>query len=294
MSELERRSTLDDVAAATRRPRGRRRRGGGRSTGVSIDSRTLAPGAAVRGHRGAELRRPRLRGRRPRSAARRRRWCTATWPRPPGLPLVRVADTTQALERPRPPRARCRRRIPVVAITGSAGKTTTKEMTAALLGARGPGAEDRGQPQQPVRPAPDAAAPRARARCAVLELGHVRRGRAARALRDRAARRGRHHQGGARAPRVLRLRGRDRRGQGGDPGGPGARRGRRPQLATTRGCGASASSARGRRRLVRPRPRLRRLRGELARHRPRHALRPAARRRDAATWRCPCPARTSC
>ena len=38
-------------------------------------------------------------------------------------------------------------------------------------GARGAGAEDGRQPQQPVRPAPDAAAPAARAPAAVLELG---------------------------------------------------------------------------------------------------------------------------
>ena len=54
-----------------------------------------------------------------------------------GLPLVRVADTTRALA----DLARHRRResaAPVVAITGSAGKTTTKDLTATLLGSRGP------------------------------------------------------------------------------------------------------------------------------------------------------------
>ena len=59
--------------------------------------------------------------------------------RPPGLPLpiIRVADTTRALQ----DLARHVRRtaaLPVVAITGSMGKTTTKEMTAILLGTRGP------------------------------------------------------------------------------------------------------------------------------------------------------------
>ena len=69
----------------------------------------------------------------------------APWPRsssassqaPPGLPLVRVADTTRALA----DLARHVRRatsVPVVAVTGSVGKTTTKDMTAELLGARGP------------------------------------------------------------------------------------------------------------------------------------------------------------
>lgn len=55
----------------------------------------------------------------------------------PGLPLVRVADTTRALG----DLARHVRRqgeAPVVAITGSAGKTTTKDLTATLLATRGP------------------------------------------------------------------------------------------------------------------------------------------------------------
>ena len=56
---------------------------------------------------------------------------------PPGLDVVRVGDTTQALAA----LARHVRRgtsAPVVAITGSAGKTTTKEMTARLLETAGP------------------------------------------------------------------------------------------------------------------------------------------------------------
>jgi UDP-N-acetylmuramoyl-tripeptide--D-alanyl-D-alanine ligase len=55
---------------------------------------------------------------------------------PAGLPLVRVADTTRALA----DLARHARRatsVPVTVITGSTGKTTTKEMTAALLATRG-------------------------------------------------------------------------------------------------------------------------------------------------------------
>jgi UDP-N-acetylmuramoyl-tripeptide--D-alanyl-D-alanine ligase len=53
------------------------------------------------------------------------------------LPLLRVADTTRALAE----LARHRRRqseVPVVAITGSTGKTTTKDLCAAILAARGP------------------------------------------------------------------------------------------------------------------------------------------------------------
>jgi len=58
-------------------------------------------------------------------------------PAPPSLPLITVPDTTRALA----DLARHRRLaadLPVVAITGSVGKTTTKEMTAALLETRGP------------------------------------------------------------------------------------------------------------------------------------------------------------
>lgn len=56
---------------------------------------------------------------------------------PAGLPVLAVADTTRALGALG---AGHRRgfRGPVIAITGSNGKTTTKEMTAAILGAKAP------------------------------------------------------------------------------------------------------------------------------------------------------------
>jgi UDP-N-acetylmuramoyl-tripeptide--D-alanyl-D-alanine ligase len=56
---------------------------------------------------------------------------------PPGFALVRVADTTRGLA-DLARHARAQAEVPVVCITGSAGKTTTKDMTAALLGTRGP------------------------------------------------------------------------------------------------------------------------------------------------------------
>jgi UDP-N-acetylmuramoyl-tripeptide--D-alanyl-D-alanine ligase len=55
---------------------------------------------------------------------------------PAGLPLLRVADTLAALGA-LAAAVRAATHIPVVAITGSVGKTTTKEMTAALLETRG-------------------------------------------------------------------------------------------------------------------------------------------------------------
>ncbi len=104
--------------------------------GVSIDSRTLAPGAlffAIQGrHRDGHdfLAQAAERGARAAVVAREAE-------APAGLPLIRVADTTRALTELA---ADVRRKatLPVVAVTGSVGKTTTKEMTAALLATRGP------------------------------------------------------------------------------------------------------------------------------------------------------------
>ena len=105
-------------------------------TSVSIDSRTLEPGAlfvAIRGQRfdGHDfLAQAAARGA---VAALVERELEA----PAGLVLVRVPDTTQALAA----LASAVRRalaVPVVAVTGSVGKTTTKDMTAELLGALGP------------------------------------------------------------------------------------------------------------------------------------------------------------
>ncbi len=104
--------------------------------GVSIDSRTIERGqlfVAIAG--------PRFDGHAFLAEAAARGAAGAVIHRelvaPAGLPLLRVADTTQALA----DLARHVRRmasIPVVAITGSIGKTTTKEMAAALLATRGP------------------------------------------------------------------------------------------------------------------------------------------------------------
>jgi UDP-N-acetylmuramoyl-tripeptide--D-alanyl-D-alanine ligase len=103
--------------------------------GVCIDSRTLRAGelfVAVRG--------PRFDGHEFLAEAATRGAAAALVdrevPASAGLPLIRVGDTTRALA----DLARHRRRacgVPVVAVTGSMGKTTTKEMLAALLATRG-------------------------------------------------------------------------------------------------------------------------------------------------------------
>ncbi|HYU43412.1 MAG TPA: Mur ligase domain-containing protein, partial [Vicinamibacteria bacterium] len=120
--------TLDEIAQAT----GGRVDGGGPAAtvaGVSIDSRTLAKGqlfVAVKGPNfdghdfvGAAIEKGA-------PAAMVHRDVTV----PQGFPRLRVAETTQALK-DLGRHVRLKAGVPVVAVTGSAGKTTTKEMTAA-------------------------------------------------------------------------------------------------------------------------------------------------------------------
>ncbi len=106
-------------------------------TGVSIDSRTCRSGDAFFAIRGANqdghafVAHARMHG-----AA-----CAVTTRIPAGLgaeadfPVVLVDDTTAALQRLGTAHRR-RFSIPVVAITGSNGKTTTKELVATVLSAR--------------------------------------------------------------------------------------------------------------------------------------------------------------
>jgi UDP-N-acetylmuramoyl-tripeptide--D-alanyl-D-alanine ligase len=104
---------------------------------VSIDSRTLGPGDAffaIQGHHldgHAFLQ----------DAAARGASCLVIHEVPADQPLsaptVLVEDTTRALGR-FGGWHRARFRVPVAAVTGSNGKTTTKEMMAAVLGALGP------------------------------------------------------------------------------------------------------------------------------------------------------------
>jgi UDP-N-acetylmuramoyl-tripeptide--D-alanyl-D-alanine ligase len=104
--------------------------------GVSIDSRTVAAGEVFFAIRG-----PRFDGHDFLAEARARGAAAAVVHRdvaaPAGLPLVRVADTTRALA-DLARHVRRRSGVPVVGVTGSVGKTTTKDMTAHLLATRGP------------------------------------------------------------------------------------------------------------------------------------------------------------
>ena len=108
--------------------------------GLSIDTRTLATGeffVAIRGERldghafiGAAIERG------ARGLVVEREWNRAGGPgaTPPGLVVIEVDDSTRALQAvARDVRRRSGARV--VAITGSAGKTTTKEVTAEFLSA---------------------------------------------------------------------------------------------------------------------------------------------------------------
>jgi UDP-N-acetylmuramoyl-tripeptide--D-alanyl-D-alanine ligase len=138
-------------------------------TSVSIDSRTIAPGALFFAIKG-----PRFDGHDFLADAAERGATAAVVEReteaPSGLALVRVADTTRSLA----DLARYVRRragIPVVAVTGSVGKTTTKDMTAALLATRGPVLKTEGNLNNQYGLPLTLLRLRSEHRAAVLELG---------------------------------------------------------------------------------------------------------------------------
>ena len=106
-------------------------------TGVSIDSRHLGIGEAFFAIQG-----PNRDGHGfLRDAAARGAACLVVHnlpdDLPPSVPAILVDDTTRALGR-LAAYHRARFTVPVAAVTGSNGKTTTKEMMAAVLGALGP------------------------------------------------------------------------------------------------------------------------------------------------------------
>lgn len=103
--------------------------------GVSLDTRTLGVGDAFFAIRG-----PRLDGHEfVADAASRGASCVVVHnvpdPMPTGVPVILVEDTTRALGRLGAVH-RAKFNIPVVAVTGSNGKTTTKELIAAVLATR--------------------------------------------------------------------------------------------------------------------------------------------------------------
>ena len=102
-----------------------------RIDGVSTDSRTIAPGALF-----VALRGERFDGHDYLADVAQRGAAAALVARVPdqhaGLPLVVVPDTLAALGA-LAARWRARFNLPLVAVTGSNGKTTTKEMTAAIF-----------------------------------------------------------------------------------------------------------------------------------------------------------------
>ena len=106
-------------------------------TGVSIDSRTCRPGDAFFAIRGANQDGHAFIG----HARARGAVCAVVTRLPPGFHpeddfgLVLVDDTTAALQRLAAVHRR-RFSIPVVGVTGSNGKTTTKELIATVLSAR--------------------------------------------------------------------------------------------------------------------------------------------------------------
>ncbi|HET7875421.1 MAG TPA: UDP-N-acetylmuramoyl-tripeptide--D-alanyl-D-alanine ligase [Methylomirabilota bacterium] len=106
-------------------------------TGVSIDSRTLAIGETFFAIRGYHLDGHAFL----RDAAARGASCLVVHSvpddLPPSVPTVLVDDTTRALGR-LAAWHRARFTLPVAAVTGSNGKTTTKELMAAVLEALGP------------------------------------------------------------------------------------------------------------------------------------------------------------
>ena len=108
------------------------------ASGIGIDSRGLSPGEAFVAIRGSRLDGHQFIG----EAVRRGASCliVSSLPAeemiPPTLPTILIENTTTALGA----LARFHRRRfpgPVIAITGSCGKTTTKELTAHLLGEAG-------------------------------------------------------------------------------------------------------------------------------------------------------------
>ena len=103
-------------------------------TGVSIDSRTLEPGDLFFAIKGESMTAT-IMSRAPSKPARRRPSCRASAADALAAfgPVFAVDDTLDAMERLGRRGARARRSAKIVAVTGSVGKTTAKEMLRAML-----------------------------------------------------------------------------------------------------------------------------------------------------------------
>jgi len=136
-------------------------------TGVSIDSRTLQSGALYVALHGQNFD-----GHDFVDAAQRQGAAAAMVQRPVthSLPVIHVDDTRLALGR-LAAAWRARRDIPVVAVTGSNGKTTVKEMIAAILAQRGEVLATQGNLNNDIGVPLTLLRLRDSHRCAVIELG---------------------------------------------------------------------------------------------------------------------------
>ena len=152
---------------------------------------------------------------------------------------IEVADTTRALQ-DGAREVRRRSGAKVVAITGSAGKTTTKELTAEFLAAKYHGVSEQGQLEQSHRPAALAAGAARQAGGGGGRTGHESRRGNQHAGRHRRAGGARLDQRRRRARGLLRVRRRHRRRQGGDPRAGAARRSCSSPMRTTRAIRARA------------------------------------------------------
>ena len=170
---------------------------------------------------------------------------------PEGSVLLRVDDTYRALHALADRLRRQGMPPKLAAITGSVGKTTTKELLDRRPRPPLPHRQERGQPQQPLRlPAVGAAHP-GRHRVDGGGDGDVERRRAVHPVAPRPSRRRRLHLRAAGAPRVLRQRARHRRRQGGAArrgGGGGAGGGQCGRPARRAASSASGRPGRARRR----------------------------------------------
>ena len=193
--------------------------------GISTDTRTLRGGEPLHRPSGGKLRRPRLPRRRPPKRAPRG---SSSGRRPSGKqpPCKRICRSSASRTPWRrwgqsPTPGVCASRSRSSPITGSSGKTTTKETPRGHRRPIANGPEVNGKLQQPDRPSPDPSGDQGGARTRHRRAGDEppRRDRAA--CRHRRTRRRADHEHRPRPYRRARLAGGDPRGEGGSLPGHG-------------------------------------------------------------------------